>query len=114
MQVYAWMEERKDKIKAIGIACFGPVDLDPKSETYGYITTTPKEKWRHTAIVPVFQRLGKPVAFETDVNAPALSELKMNMPHLSSLCYVTVGTGVGVGAVVDHVTVHGHSHPEAG
>ena len=63
----------KDKgISALGIGCFGPVDLDRKSATYGYITTTPKLAWANYPIVAEFEKaLGIPVGFDTDVNAAA-------------------------------------------
>ena len=66
----------RDKgISALGIGCFGPVDLDRKSETYGYITSTPKLAWRNYPIVAEFDTaLGVPVVFDTDVNAAALGE----------------------------------------
>src|SRR5512138_2427445 len=63
-------------IRAIGVACFGPVDLDPRSPTYGYITSTTKPGWRDTEVVGLLKReLGVPVAFDTDVNGAALGEL---------------------------------------
>lgn len=117
-----WLSSRK--YDAIGVACFGPVDLQPSSPTYGYITTTPKPGWQNTDVLSRFRaiRPGVPFAFDTDVNAPALAEFK----HMSALaaesgavaptscCYITIGTGVGVGLVVNSAPVHGLMHPEGG
>jgi fructokinase len=86
-----------EKIDSIGIASFGPIDLNPNSETYGYITDTPKKAWRYFDILGNIKKNFKniPIGFDTDVNAPALSELK-NFTNITSLAYITVGTGVGV------------------
>lgn len=76
-----WLKEQEqkhhDEFKSIGIACFGPVDLDKNSETYGFITTTPKPHWGNVDIVGALKKAfpNVPVAFETDVNAPAFAEL---------------------------------------
>jgi fructokinase len=101
---------------ALGIASFGPIDLREGSNTYGYITSTPKVLWRQADVVgPLTAGLdGVPFAFDTDVNAPAMSEFA-RMPEGSTSCaYITVGTGVGVGLVVNGRPVHGLLHPEAG
>ncbi len=86
--------------------------LDRASPEYGHITTTPKPGWRGADVVGGLAGLAPVTAFDTDVNAPAL--LEAQRAGLRDLCYVTVGTGVGVGAVVNGGAVHGHSHPEAG
>lgn len=108
---------------AIGIASFGPIDLKKDSPTYGHITTTPKKAWRNAAdVVGFFKReFGDttPIAFETDTNAPALAEMakivsETNTPHKPTLAYITVGTGVGLGAVVNGAPIHGFLHPEGG
>lgn len=93
-EIYDWLAAKKAErnFRAIGIACFGPVDLDPTSKTYGYITTTPKPGWQYTNVVGAFQGLGVPVAFETDVNAPAMTEAALRGD--SSAAYITVGTGL--------------------
>lgn len=110
-----WLSKRT--FDSLGIACFGPIDPDESSETYGYITETPKPGWQNTDVVGFLRdRLpgdkNIPIAFDTDVNAPALAEARQS--HFSSLAYVTVGTGVGVGLVVNGAPVHGLLHPEAG
>ena len=101
---------------AIGVASFGPVDLDPASPTWGYVTTTPKPGWAHTDLVgPLRAAFGAPVGFDTDVNGAALAEARWGAGrHLASLVYVTVGTGIGGGAVVNGRPVHGLVHPEMG
>ena len=103
-------------IEAIGIACFGPIDLNPESETYGFITTTPKLAWRNFDIVGAFREaLGIPVGFDTDVNGSALGEATWGAARdVDSCIYITIGTGIGMGAVVDGRLLHGMLHPEAG
>jgi fructokinase len=111
----AWLKTQT--FDAIGIASFGPVDLNPSSPTYGYITSTPKPHWGNTEIVGVFQRAfpDTPIGFETDVNAPALYEVNHGgHGEITSACYITVGTGVGVGVALGGQAVHGHMHPEGG
>ena len=107
---------RETPLSAIGIGSFGPVDLKAGSPTYGYITTTPKPGWRNTDVVgPIYEKLQAPVAFDTDVNAAALGEVRWGAGRgLDSLVYITVGTGIGGGAVIEGRTVHGASHPEMG
>ena len=103
-------------IKALGIGSFGPVDLRPDSKTYGYITTTPKPGWQNTELCGFFARkLNVPVAFETDVNAAALGEGYAGAGRgLSTFIYITVGTGIGGGVIVNGSPVHGLLHPELG
>ena len=103
-------------LASIGVGSFGPVDLDQKSPTYGSITSTPKPGWANTDIVQHLQReLGLPVGFDTDVNAAALAEARWGAgAGLHSLLYLTVGTGIGGGAIVDGRLVHGRMHPEMG
>lgn len=101
---------------AIGIGSFGPVDPDPRSPTFGYITTTPKPGWGHTDLVgPLRQALGVPVAFDTDVNAAALGEQRWGAAQgLHTFIYLTIGTGIGGGALVEERLLHGAMHPEMG
>jgi fructokinase len=101
---------------AVGIGSFGPIDLDPESRTWGYVTSTPKPGWQHTPVASVLQeRLQLPVAFDTDVNAAAVGEQRWGAgADVDSLCYLTVGTGVGAGLVIDGKPVHGLVHPEVG
>ena len=108
--------EKHGPLAALGVASFGPVDLDPRSTTWGFITTTPKPGWAHTDVVgPLRRALRVPVAFETDVNAAALAEQRWGAARdAASVVYVTVGTGIGGGAVVNGRPVHGLVHPEMG
>ncbi|MCY2930595.1 MAG: ROK family protein [Planctomycetota bacterium] len=104
-------------LAALGLACFGPVDLNEASPTYGHITTTPKPGWAHSDMVGPFRRaLGLPVAFESDVNAAAMGEYYWvaDNRRCSPLVYFTVGTGIGGGIVLAGKPVHGLVHPEAG
>jgi len=107
---------RKTPLSAIGIGSFGPIDLRTDSPTYGYITSTPKPGWRYVDLVgPIIQQLGLPVTFDTDVNAAALGEYRWGKHGAAgSLVYITVGTGIGGGAVIEGRPLHGASHPEMG
>lgn len=99
----------------IGVAAFGPVDLDRRSRTWGRLLTTPKAQWSGVDLVAPLERFGCPVAIDTDVNAAALAEARLGAgAGLGSLAYVTVGTGIGGGAVVADSTVKGLLHPEMG
>lgn len=103
-------------IKALGIGCFGPVDLDPASETYGYITTTSKLAWINYDICGSFRkRLQVPIGFDTDVNGSMLGEAAWGCAKgLDTAVYMTVGTGVGVGVLAGGRLLHGMQHPEGG
>lgn len=103
-------------IGALGIGCFGPVDLNRGSKTYGYITSTPKPGWADCDIVGTFERaLGVPVGFDTDVNGAVLGEVTWGAAQgCESAIYITIGTGVGVGVYCNGALVHGLVHPEAG
>jgi fructokinase len=103
-------------LAAIGVSTFGPIDLDPSSPTYGYITTTPKPGWANVAIVERLQSaLGVPVAFDTDVNGAALGEYRWGAGQGADPClYLTIGTGVGGGGIVNGQPLHGLVHPEMG
>jgi len=102
-------------IAALGIASFGPLDLDRSSATYGWITSTPKPGWRRTALVPRFGAYQVPIGFDTDVNGAALAEGRWGAARgLDDFAYITVGTGIGVGLFVHGALVHGMLHPELG
>jgi fructokinase len=104
------------RLAAIGMACFGPIDLDPSSPTYGYVTTTPKIPWVNADVVGFLrQRLGVPVGWDTDVNGAALGERRWGAAQgADPAVYITVGTGIGGGAYVNGAPVHGLLHPEMG
>ncbi len=113
-QVLAFFDEHK--VDAIGIGTFGPADCNENSETYGRITTTPKPGWRdYNLRSAIADHLKVPVAFDTDVNAAVYGEYLWGAAQgLSSAVYVTVGTGVGAGAIVGGTILKGLSHPEMG
>lgn len=103
-------------IKALGIGTFGPADLHPASPTYGCITTTPKPGWQNFNLMGEFQKaLHIPIGFDTDVNAAVLGEAVFGcMKDISTGIYITIGTGVGVGVMVNRQLLHGMLHPEGG
>lgn len=103
-------------LSAIGIATFGPVDLNRKSPYYGYITTPPKPGWGHFNIVGTLKEAFKlPIGFDTDVNGAAIGEHRWGAAkNLDTFLYVTVGTGIGAGEMVSGQLVHGLIHPEMG
>lgn len=107
---------RKFDIDAVGIGSFGPIDLNPKSPTYGNITKTPKTGWSDFDFVGVFKKaFGVPVGFDTDVNAAILGEVYKGAAYgCNNAIYITIGTGVGVGVYCNGGLVHGLVHPEAG
>lgn len=102
--------------KQLGLACFGPLDLAKKSKTYGCITATPKLHWSNTPIVNMLEQALKcKVYLDTDVNAAALAEYRWGAAQGTSVSiYITVGTGVGGGVVINGFPVHGLVHPEIG
>lgn len=104
------------KIDALGIGCFGPVDLNRHSPAYGYITSTPKLAWADYNIVGAFVgALKVPVGFDTDVNGAVLGEVVFGAARgCDTAIYITVGTGVGVGVYANGALLHGLVHPEAG
>lgn len=107
---------KEAKIEALGIGCFGPIDPDRRSDTYGYITSTPKPAWRNFNIVGAFQEeLFCPVGFDTDVNSSVLGEVTFGRAKgKNCVVYVTIGTGVGAGIYIEGKLLHGMLHPEAG
>lgn len=107
---------RKWNVEALGIACFGPVDLSPSSTTYGYITKTPKLAWADYDIVGAFSKtLHIPIGFDTDVNGAIMGEVVWGAAKgCKNAIYITVGTGIGVGVYANGALLHGLVHPEAG
>ena len=106
----------KYELDAIGIGSFGPIDVNPASTTYGYVTTTPKPHWgNYNFLGTVKERYNIPIGWTTDVNAAALGEQGRGAAQgLNSCLYLTIGTGIGGGAVVKGELLSGHSHPEMG
>jgi fructokinase len=103
-------------LAAVGVASFGPVDPDPASETWGYITTTPKPHWADADVAGAIKdNLDVPVGFDTDVNGAALGERRWGAAQgLDTFIYLTIGTGIGGGAMVNGRLLHGLVHPEMG
>ena len=104
------------EFKALGVASFGPVDLDPASPTWGHVTTSPKPRWQAIDVAPrLARRFGVPTAFDTDVNGAALAEIAWGAGRgLADFAYITVGTGVGVGLIVNGSPTRGFQHCELG
>lgn len=104
------------RLDAVGAACFGPVELRSGHPERGRITRTPKPGWSGADVVgPLARALGVPIGFDTDVAGAALGEGRWGAARgLTSFVYVTVGTGIGGGAVCDGALVHGLVHPEMG
>lgn len=104
------------RITAIGVACFGPLDLNVASPHYGSITSTPKPGWAACPVVAPLKALFQvPVAIDTDVNAAAVGEGTWGAAvGLDDFIYLTIGTGIGGGAVVNGRPLHGLIHPEMG
>ena len=107
---------KTEGIDALGIGCFGPIDLDRNSDHFGFITSTPKIAWRNYDIVGTFKKaLGVPIGFDTDVNGSALGEHTFGIGrNVDSLVYITIGTGIGIGVINEGKLVHGGMHPEGG
>jgi fructokinase len=106
-----------EKLAALGIASFGPVDLHPASAHYGYITRTPKAGWSYADVLGPVKRAfpGIPVGFNTDVNAAALSEHRWGAGQAwETFGYLTIGTGIGGGVIANGQLVRGLIHPETG
>lgn len=118
--VVAWLKARQQEhgpLAALGVASFGPVDLDEKSPTYGFITSTPKPGWQNTDIVGPLRLAfpAVPIGFNTDVNGAALGEWRWGAAKgLDDFVYVTVGTGIGGGGMARGKLLHGLVHPEMG
>lgn len=103
-------------LKSIGIGSFGPIDVNEKSATYGYVTSTPKTAWKNFDFLGAVKRQYEiPVAWTTDVNAAAYGEYKKGSARGTESClYLTIGTGIGGGAVVGGKVLNGFGHPEMG
>jgi len=115
-KVSAFFEPNADQLEAVGIGSFGPLDLDPNSDTHGFITETPKSGWAWTDVLtPLETAFSLPVGIDTDVNAAALGEQRWGAAQgLRTFLYLTIGTGIGGGAMVEGKLLHGLMHPEMG
>lgn len=108
--------EQAQPVAALGIASFGPVDLDPGSPRYGSLVGTPKPGWPDAPILGrLAAALGVPAAIQTDVEAAAVAEQTLGpQPRPRRLAYVTVGTGIGAAVAVDGTPLRGRYHSELG
>ncbi len=108
--------QQHGKLIGVGIGSFGPLDLDMDSPTYGHLTTTPKPGWANTDLAsPIQKALELPLGIDTDVNAAALGEARWGAAQgLSDFVYLTIGTGIGGGGMVNNNLMHGLVHPEMG
>ena len=113
---WLWARSPDGGLSAIGIGSFGPVDVNPDSPSWGYITSTPKAAWRHFDLAGAIGKgLGVPVRFDTDVNAAVLGEARWGAGRdIANCLYLTIGTGIGGGAIVSGRLLHGLTHPEMG
>ncbi len=104
------------ELKGLGIGSFGPLDLDPESPTYGFLTTTPKPGWSNSDLISPFRvAFDLPTGFDTDVNAAALGEARWGAAQgLTDFVYMTIGTGIGGAGMVNGSLIHGLVHTEIG
>jgi fructokinase len=116
IEFFQQQQNELGELTAIGIGSFGPVDLDPNSPTYGYITSTPKPNWRDTNLVgKIKESFNLPIGFDTDVNAAALGEYRWGAAQgVRDFIYLTIGTGIGGGGMLNGALLHGLVHPEMG
>jgi fructokinase len=118
--VVEWLKEqegRHGQLRALGVASFGPVDLDRRSSTSGFITSTPQPGWRSTDVLGPLRRAfpGAPIGFDTDVNGAALGEHTWGRAvGINNFVYITIGTGIGAGGMARGKLLHGLVHPEMG
>lgn len=107
---------RHGSLSAFSIGSFGPLSLNPVAKDYGHITSTPKEGWQNVDLLGHFRRsINAPMALDTDVNCAAVGERLFGSGRgLDTFCYVTVGTGIGVGLMIVGAPHGGANHPEAG
>lgn len=115
-QAIEFFRRQSVRLNAIGVGSFGPINLQRDSATYGYITSTPKPGWANTNLVGRLKSaLNVPIAFDTDVNAAAFGEHRWGATQrFESSVYITIGTGIGGGIIVNGQPLHGLLHPEVG
>ena len=116
-QIIAFFRNQAGReLSAVGVGAFGPVDLHPESPTFGFITSTPKVGWQQYDLAwTLYRALQVPIGFDTDVNAAAAGEARWGAGRgLPNFLYLTVGTGIGGGALVNGEVIHGLLHPEMG
>lgn len=105
-----------NEVQKIGIGSFGPVEINKSSNNYGSILDTPKVEWSNFNIIKYLQKeINVPITINTDVNVAALAEIKVgNSKDLNNILYITIGTGIGVGAIIDNKIINGVNHTEMG
>ena len=105
-----------EELDGLGIASFGPIVVDSKSKDYGRITSTPKLEWQNFDWSGTLsEKIIAPIYIDTDVNAAVLGEIRWGSAQgLDNCVYITVGTGIGAGVLVEGNLVHGLLHPEVG
>jgi fructokinase len=115
-RVVALLRRHSRELSAVGVASFGPLELDRRSPRYGRLAATPKPGWTGADVVgPLARGLGVPIALDTDVNGAALAEGRWGgARELDSFVYLTAGTGIGGGGLVAGRMLRGLAHPEMG
>lgn len=113
-QLFAFFDQYS--LAGMGVGSFGPIGIDPSKENYGHILATPKKGWANADFFgSLKQRYAIPFAWTTDVNAAAYGELKLGAAIGKTSCiYLTVGTGIGAGVVMNGKILQGNAHPEMG
>lgn len=116
VEFFKQQEADNGRLSAIGFACFGPLDPNPDSPTFGRILPTPKPGWTNADVVGMLRAsFDVPIVFDTDVNGAALGESRWGAGQgLKNFIYLTIGTGIGGGAYVEGKLLHGLIHPEMG
>ena len=111
-----YQQQSGKKITSLGIGCFGSLELDKSSPQYGHIINTSKAEWKDTNIVGYLsEKIKAPIIFETKDNAAAYCEYKWGTGKgLETLFYMTIGTEIGGGVIVNGELIHGLMHPEPG
>lgn len=102
---------------AMGVAAFGPIQINEKADNWGDMLPTPKPNWSGFSITkPLLAAFpDMKLTVETDVNAACLAEAKIGAATgLDNVVYITIGTGIGAGVLCDGKLVHGALHPEFG
>jgi fructokinase len=116
LQFFHEMQLEYGRMRGLGIAAFGPIQLDRHAQDWGRILATPKPGWANANLITALQPIANcAIELDTDVNAAALAEAELGAGHgCSTVAYVTVGTGIGAGVAINHQTLRGRMHPEMG
>lgn len=115
-EFFEQVESEHGSITSLGIASFGPINVDPQSPALGTIGNTPKLHWSQFNLRQAFaERFAIPICVDTDVNGAAIAEAQWGAArNVKSSCYVTIGTGVGAGVIDNGALLAKPSHPELG